>query len=135
MCKRLTRGGINVQVSNTASISINSRISQAQTSIASSGNGEIKIPKQTNQSEEQRFTEDKRFSEKEVIDLIEKANKDIITYDRRLEFSIHEKTKQIMVKIIDVRTDEIIRELPPEKILDMVGAMWEFAGIIVDRKI
>lgn len=135
MCKRLTRGGINVQVSNTASISINSRISQAQTSIASSGNGEIKIPKQTNQSEEQRFTDDKRFSEKEVIDLIEKANKDIITYDRRLEFSIHEKTKQIMVKIIDVRTDEIIRELPPEKILDMVGAMWEFAGIIVDRKI
>lgn len=124
-----------MQVSNTASISINSRISQAQTSIASSGNGEIKIPKQTNQSEEQRFTEDKRFSEKEVIDLIEKANKDIITYDRRLEFSIHEKTKQIMVKIIDVRTDEIIRELPPEKILDMVGAMWEFAGIIVDRKI
>lgn len=124
-----------MQVSNTASISINSRISQAQTSIASSGNGEIKIPKQTNQSEEQRFTDDKRFSEKEVIDLIEKANKDIITYDRRLEFSIHEKTKQIMVKIIDVRTDEIIRELPPEKILDMVGAMWEFAGIIVDRKI
>ena len=124
-----------MQVNNTASIAISSRISQAQTSIASSGNGEIKIPKQTNQSEEQRFTEDKRFSEKEVIDLIEKANKDIITYDRRLEFSIHEKTKQIMVKIIDVRTDEIIRELPPEKILDMVGAMWEFAGIIVDRKI
>lgn len=124
-----------MQVNNTANISINSRISQAQTNIASSGNGEIKIPKQTNQSEEQRFTEDKRFSEKEVIDLIEKANKDIITYDRRLEFSIHEKTKQIMVKIIDVKTDEIIRELPPEKILDMVGAMWEFAGIIVDRKI
>lgn len=135
MCKRLTRGGINVQVNNTANISINSRISQAQTSIASSGNGEIKIPKQTNQNEEQRYAEDKKFSEKEVIDLIEKANKDIITYDRRLEFSIHEKTKQIMVKIIDVRTDEIIRELPPEKILDMVGAMWEFAGIIVDRKI
>lgn len=135
MCKRLTRGGINVQVNNTANMSINSRISQAQTSIASSGNGEVKIPKQTNQNEEQRYTEDKKFSEKEVIDLIEKANKDIITYDRRLEFSIHEKTKQIMVKIIDVRTDEIIRELPPEKILDMVGAMWEFAGIIVDRKI
>lgn len=124
-----------MQVNNTANMSINSRISQAQTSIASSGSGEIKIPKQTNQNDEQRYTEDKKFSEKEVIDLIEKANKDIITYDRRLEFSIHEKTKQIMVKIIDVRTDEIIRELPPEKILDMVGAMWEFAGIIVDRKI
>ena len=40
-----------------------------------------------------------------------------------------------MVKVIDQNTDEIIREIPPEKILDMVAALWEMAGIIVDRKI
>ncbi|MDD2574742.1 MAG: flagellar protein FlaG, partial [Firmicutes bacterium] len=30
---------------------------------------------------------------------------------------------------------EIIREIPPEKILDMVAKIWELAGLMVDRKI
>ena len=93
------------------------------------------IPRQHKQGQEQKYVEDKRFSEEDVIGIIEKANKDFIAYDRKFEFSIHEATKQIMVKIIDVTTDEVIRELPPEKVLDMVAAIWEVVGIIVDRKV
>lgn len=81
------------------------------------------------------YPEDKAMSQEDAIKTIEKANKEFITYDRRFEFSIHEKTKQIMVKVIDANNDEVIRELPPEKILDMVAAMWEVAGILIDRKI
>lgn len=92
-------------------------------------------PKHPKQEVEQRHVEEKQFSEQDVIKIIEKANKDFVTYDRKFEFSIHEATKQIMVKIIDVTTDEVIRELPPEKILDMVAAIWEAVGIIVDRKV
>lgn len=77
----------------------------------------------------------KKYTEDELIDTIESANEQFIAYDRRFEFSIHEKTKQIMVKIIDVSTDEIIREIPPEKILDLVAAIWEISGIIVDERI
>ena len=70
----------------------------------------------------------------EVIRAIEKANKHIRTYDRRLEFSIHDATKQIMVKVINTADDSIIREIPSERVLDMVGHMWEMAGILVDEK-
>lgn len=80
------------------------------------------------------YPEDKQLSQEEAIDAIEKANKNFITFDRRFEFSIHEKTKQIMVKVIDVSNDQVIRELPPEKILDMVAAIWEVAGIMIDTK-
>ena len=71
--------------------------------------------------------------EKVVIEAIEKANKAISSV-RRFEFSIHEKTKEIMVKVIDNDTNEVIREIPPEKVLDMVAKMWEMAGIIVDER-
>lgn len=70
----------------------------------------------------------------EVIQAIEKANKHIKSYDRRLEFSIHEITKQIMVKVINTEDDTVIREIPSEKILDMVAHLWEVAGILVDEK-
>lgn len=74
------------------------------------------------------------ISEKVVIDAIEKANNAISGANRRFEFSIHEKTKEIMVKVINSDTNEVIREIPPEKILDMVATMWEMAGIIVDER-
>ncbi|GKX28477.1 flagellar protein FlaG [Vallitalea longa] len=70
----------------------------------------------------------------EVIEAIEKANKKFKTYNRRLEFSIHEKTKQILVKVIDTEDDSVIREIPSEKILDMVAKLWEMSGIFVDEK-
>lgn len=73
-------------------------------------------------------------NEHEVIQAIEKANKHFRTYDRRLEFSIHDTTKQIMVKVINTEDDTVIREIPSEKVLDMVAHMWEVAGILVDEK-
>lgn len=74
------------------------------------------------------------FTEKSVIDAIEKANKLIIGTRTEMEFSIHEKTKEIMVKVIDSDTKEVIREIPREKLLDMVAKMWEMAGILVDER-
>lgn len=74
------------------------------------------------------------ISEKVVIEAIERANRAILGGNRKFEFSIHEKTKQIMIKVINSDTNEIVREIPPEKILDMVATMWEMAGLIVDER-
>jgi len=72
--------------------------------------------------------------EKQFIDVIEKSNKDLKMTNSSLQFSIHEKTKEIVVKIIDNETKEVIREIPPEKILDMVAAMLEKTGLFVDKQ-
>jgi len=73
--------------------------------------------------------------EQQIIDAIEKANKSLALTSTRFEFFIHEGTKEIMVKVIDEDTDEVIREIPPEKILDMVAKMWEMLGLFVDEKV
>lgn len=80
--------------------------------------------------------EKKAVDETEVIKAIEAANKSVKVYDRRLEYSIHEGTHQIMIKVIDTSGDDevVIREIPSEKILDMVAKMWEVAGLLVDEK-
>lgn len=84
--------------------------------------------------EENKSTDQETLRD-EIISAIEKANDEFTTYDRKFEFSIHEKTNKISVKVIDTLTDDIIREIPPEKILDMIAGIWEVAGIIVDEKI
>lgn len=52
-----------------------------------------------------------------------------------LECSFHEKTNDLMIKVLDKETGELIREIPSEKIVDMIAFMCEKAGLIVDKKI
>ena len=49
-------------------------------------------------------------------------------------FGIHEATNRVTIKIVDKDTKEVIKELPPEKTLDMIAKVWEMAGILVDEK-
>lgn len=50
------------------------------------------------------------------------------------QFGVHEATNRITIKIVDKETKKVIRELPPEKTLDMIAKAWELAGILVDEK-
>ena len=50
------------------------------------------------------------------------------------EYSVHEDFRTIMIKIIDDTTKEVILEIPPKKILDMVASMCKQFGLI-DKKV
>lgn len=49
-------------------------------------------------------------------------------------FGIHEGTNRVTIKIVDKSTKEVLKELPPEKTLDMIARVWDMAGILVDEK-
>ena len=50
------------------------------------------------------------------------------------QFGIHEETNHVTIKIVDKETRKVIKELPPEKTLDMIAKVWEMAGLLVDEK-
>ncbi|MFP4975363.1 flagellar protein FlaG [Paenibacillus sp. CN-4] len=74
-------------------------------------------------------------AEEQLIRTIERAVKALQGPQTTLEVSIHEKTHDIMVKVLNKDTGELIREIPPEKTLDLVAKMMEIAGILIDEKI
>ena len=49
-------------------------------------------------------------------------------------FGIHEDTNRVTIKIVDKTSKKVIKELPPEKTLDMIAKAWELAGLLVDEK-
>lgn len=49
-------------------------------------------------------------------------------------FGIHEGTNRVTIKIVDKETKQVIKELPPEKTLDMIAKVWEIAGLLVDER-
>lgn len=73
-------------------------------------------------------------SDEQLIKAIEKAVKSMQGPYTYLEFSVHETTRRIAVTVHDRETGEVIREIPPEKTLDLVAKLWEMAGILVDER-
>lgn len=50
------------------------------------------------------------------------------------KFGIHEKTNRIVIKLVDRDTQEVIKEIPPEKTLDLLAKRMELAGVLVDQR-
>lgn len=75
-------------------------------------------------------------TDKTVLDqMVEGLNSALQAVDRRLQFLVHETTGRIYVKVIDRETDEVIREIPPEQILDLVGRIHEMVGLLIDETV
>ena len=69
----------------------------------------------------------------------EKIRKAVESLNKKLSnseavFGIHEDTNRVTIKIVDKNTKEVIKELPPEKTLDMIAKVWEMAGILIDER-
>lgn len=64
----------------------------------------------------------------------EKLNRLADIFATTLRFSVHEGTKDIIVRVVDTSTGEILREIPPEKILDAVAEMERLIGLLFDER-
>lgn len=71
-------------------------------------------------------------SHEQIKKAVEQMNKKMMNSEA--VFGIHEDTNRVTIKIVDKDTKEVIKELPPEKTLDMIAKAWELAGLLVDEK-
>jgi len=71
----------------------------------------------------------------EVIKAVERFNNIAEPMQTNLKFKYHEKLHEYYVEVVDTRTDEVVKEIPSRKVLDMYAAMTEFMGIFEDRKL
>ena len=83
-----------------------------------------------NQSDNKQRDEEKELENiKKAVDNLNKNMKNTSAI-----YGIHEGTNRVTIKIVDKQTKEVIKELPPEKTLDMISRVWEMAGMLVDEK-
>lgn len=51
-----------------------------------------------------------------------------------LQFSLHEKTQRLMVKLVDTKENKVLKEFPPEEFLNMVARIQEYVGVLLDKR-
>lgn len=65
---------------------------------------------------------------------VEKMNKAVKVFNHALEFEVT-KTNRIIIRVKDANTGEIIRQIPPEELMDTFKRMEDALGVLIDRRV
>ncbi|WP_042222455.1 flagellar protein FlaG [Oceanobacillus manasiensis] len=101
--------------------------------LLSSENNKTIAPEIDRKSETNNFLpEFNRTDIEKAADTLNELMKPLRT---NLKFELHDKLEKYYVSVVDSETNEVIKEIPPKKFLDMYANMAEFMGILIDKKI
>lgn len=73
-------------------------------------------------------------SEKEVSKAVDKLNKLFEDKATHVQYEVYGQSHNISIKIIDDKTDQVIKEIPSKKFIEMMDELCNLAGIMVDEK-
>lgn len=127
--------GVTKPVQDAAPVTEGS-MDAAQTSQSAVSNQAVAVGQSTttdNQNDGGQPEKQSPKQQKATMKDVNELNK-LINQNTVAEFGYNEPTNRITIKIKDKETDEVIKEIPSEKALEMLAKVWELAGILVDEK-
>ncbi len=70
----------------------------------------------------------------DLQEAVEKVNATVQAFHTGLRFRIHEESERIMVQVVNLTDNEIIKEIPPEKLLHVVAQIQNIIGLFIDTR-
>ncbi|MGQ5522542.1 flagellar protein FlaG [Chitinimonas sp. PSY-7] len=75
--------------------------------------------------------DDKQLS---VEESVEKLNETVAAFNRSLQFSIDKDTRMNIVKVVDVSSKEVIRQIPSQEVVEIAKAIDKLQGLLLSDK-
>lgn len=115
------------KVSNSSSQTTDYQVNQVEN---------IKKVKEISEEQSEQFQQPQQAQSKEQTKkVVNRINDFLKESNTHLKFNFHDELKEYYVTIVDDTTNEVIKEIPSKKLLDMYAAMTDYLGLLVDRKI
>jgi len=99
-------------------------------SVVEKKTSELQLPTQHEHPTEKRAD----YSREELEKTVHTLNRWMQSNSTHLKFRLHDKLNEYYVEIVDDQTNEVIREIPSRKIMDVAAKMQEMIGLLVDEK-
>lgn len=80
-------------------------------------------------------TEEQTISKEKLQQAVDSVNEFLQLNHSASKFVFHEGLDRYFVQVVDTETEEIVKEIPPKKLLDAFYEMQKLVGMIVDEKI
>lgn len=76
----------------------------------------------------------KELNKEELTQLTSDMTKFMQLINSDIQFQLHEKTKQLIVQVVDTRDGTVLKEFPPHEMLDTMAKIKEYVGVLLDKK-
>lgn len=83
----------------------------------------------------EEMREVKQPAKEELEMLVHGMNDFLKPSNTHLKFEFHDQLKEYYIAVVDNVTQEVVKEIPPKKLLDIYAAMTDYLGLLVDKKI
>jgi flagellar protein FlaG len=116
---------------------------ESASAITINSNAKVNTEKITGQSEKDKLIKTDanhiqlniNVTKENLTRAVEKINENYMAENNKLEYDYHEETGQYVVKVIDKGTNEIINQIPSQKLLDYAEGLVEYLGINIDKTV
>ena len=96
----------------------------------------IRKPQPVSQPDEGESKEQALLKTQKAAKVIaDKMNQVASVFNTSLAFSVDESTGKTIIKVMDKETEEVIRQIPPDEMLRMIGKMRYVMGMLLDVEI
>ena len=75
-----------------------------------------------------------KVNSEDLIKAVNNVNKAFETFNQGLHFKVNDETNQLVVQIVDQKTDEVIKQIPSQEVLDLEAQLREMVGVFLDEK-
>jgi len=90
---------------------------------------QLKVVKSTFDEQDKKAQDEQRTSQMESIDkAITSLNDSIQSVQRNLQFSVDKELDKIVISVTDKETNEVVRQIPSEEILDLAKNLQEIVA-------
>ncbi|MBI5741905.1 MAG: flagellar protein FlaG [Nitrospirae bacterium] len=80
-------------------------------------------------------TEDEEGKDTQVNEAVEQIENAARFLDRELRLEIEKDLNIMVVKIIDSKTEEIIRQIPPEELIELSKHAKDLKGLLINKEV
>lgn len=77
---------------------------------------------------------DRVITEAQVQNVVEKMSKLLDQENTHVEYEAHKGMWNVVIKIIDNKTDEIVTQIPAKQAVDAMENFYNAVGLIMDKK-
>lgn len=65
----------------------------------------------------------------------EKLNRLMGIIDKRVQFSVRDEADSVTVQIIDQQSGDVMDEISPKRVMDILGSFSQMAGLFFDKRV
>lgn len=81
------------------------------------------------------INEDQEIPKEKLKQAVDTVNEFLQINHSSSKFVLHDGLDRYFVQVVDAQTEEVVKEIPPKKLLDAFFEMQKLLGMIVDEKI